>query len=159
LILLLFLICTEAIGRILQPYQPWSWSCWSYRDQNNFCVKQWQAQFPHYLPDHAFPDKATVLGSHIITFGYVRLALHLENPLCWWSRVLQLNEECLRVTNPLLSKKTFPNFHGRCATTICFHNLWKDCLQLLALCPCWAYFPWKFNISEWNLAVYWNVSV
>jgi hypothetical protein len=39
LIRLLFSVFTEAIGRIWQPYHPWSWSCWSYRDQNNFCVK------------------------------------------------------------------------------------------------------------------------
>ena len=117
-----------------------------------------QAEFSDYFPDHAFPKSQYQKGIwlHLGTLGsHCTLRIHFaDDPEhCNW------NEVCLRVTNPLLSKKTFPNFHGRCATAICFHNLWKDCLQLLALCPCWAYFPWKFNISEWNLAVYWNVSV
>ena len=94
-----------------------------------------QAQFPHYLPDPAFPDKATVLGSHMISVGYVRRAQHLQNPLCWLSRAPQLKSKVFKSHKTFAVTENIPNLSWEVCNYYMYPQFVKRLLAIACFMP------------------------
>ena len=109
-----------------------------------------QTEYFHYLLNHAYTGLIKASESVMTSNGYVRYSQNLQNPLCCWSRAPWLKWRVSKGHSNLLSEITSPNLFGRCANTKWFHNLWRDCSWMLALCPYWTHQLCKFSISEFN---------